>query len=297
MGINYFCTFCGIILKKFGQVDFVIYRVMDFFPLPPSGMYRLLNRIFYQFDKFCLKNSDFLWFTTEGHIIGREKYGYFDRKKSQYEIIPLAIDQKKFDKYSNIDRKVNNTLVYCGVVSKYHLLDILFKAMRTLKTEIPNIKLNLIGSGPDLKYFQDLAQEMDLQKNIIFHGFLQEGQEFYNIMKASDLGIAFYKDEENFMKYTEPAKVKYYLNFGIPALVSDVPRIARELEKKKVSFCVKNDEKEVANKIKTYFKDAKLQSEIKKNIKEYVKEIEVNNLLRLKFEKTFVKIYNKSLKH
>ena len=61
MGINYFCTFCGIVLKFFGKVDFVIYRVMDFFPLPTSGAYQFLNRIFYIFDRFCLKNSDSIW--------------------------------------------------------------------------------------------------------------------------------------------------------------------------------------------------------------------------------------------
>ena len=91
VGENYFCTFCGILLKKLGKVDIVIYRVMDFFPLPPNGLYRYLNRLFYVFDKFCLKESDYIWFTTEGHIIGREKYRYFKRNESKYRIIPLGL--------------------------------------------------------------------------------------------------------------------------------------------------------------------------------------------------------------
>jgi len=278
IGVNYFCTFCGIILKKLKRVDLVYYRVMDFFPLPPSGIYRYLNRIFYIIDQFCLKNADDIWFTTEGHIIGREKYGYFNRKKQGYKIIPLGVNPKKF-----ISRPINNSnrwsLVYCGVISKYHLLDLLFKVIWELKKEFKNIKLNLIGSGPDEDYFKKLARQLNLEKNIIFHGFVEEGERLTELMANNILGIALYKDEENFMKYTEPAKVKHYLSFGVPAVVSRVPRIAEELAKEKVCFAVDNKKEKILELTRRFILDAKLQNKYKDNIKKFVKTIDSNELL------------------
>jgi len=294
MGVNYFCTFCGILLKKLHKVDFVIYRVMDFFPLPPKGIYRYLNRIFYVIDNYCLSNSDYIWFTTEGHIIGRERYGYFDRNKykDKYLIIPLGINTKKFV-FKPVSQRNRYSLVYCGVISRYHMLDLLFEVIRELKNDFPNIKLNIIGSGPDEMYFKALSKEMDLEKNILFHGFLEEGDFLTSIMVDNILGIALYRDEENYMKYTEPAKVKYYLMFGLPVVVSKVPPIAMELNEKKVCFAVNNDKEEVVHLIKRFIQDIDLQEEYLTNICNYVKTVDINKLLETALRKTLRTLLNR----
>jgi|GEM_PF-6639837 len=291
MGINYYCTFCGIVLKKLGRVDYVIYRVMDFFPLPPSGPYRFLNKIFYKFDQFCLKNSDSVWFTTEGHIIGREKQKYFDRAKSEYEIIPLALNKNKFVSHK-ITKQNAHSMVYCGVVSCYHMLDLVFDVIADLRKDIPDVKLNLIGSGPDLEYFEQVCRQKKLGASIKFWGYMAEDKKFADLMAENSLGIALYRDEENFMKYTEPAKVKYYLNFGVPALVSKVPRIALELDRKKVAFAVDNEKDEIVGVIKKYFADQTMQEKYKKNIQNYLPEIEVNALLLERMKRTLEKLHH-----
>jgi anaerobic magnesium-protoporphyrin IX monomethyl ester cyclase len=284
-GINYFCTFCGIILKKIDRVDFVIYRVMDFFPLPPKGAYRILNRIFYAIDEFCLKNADSIWFTTEGHIIGRENYGYFDRKKYNYLMIPLGINPEKFSiAPASTD---NPSLVYCGVISKYHSLDLLFSVLKELKNRFENIQLKIIGSGPDEEYFKNLAKKMGLDESIVFYGFLEEGEILRKTISESNLGVALYKDEENFMKYTEPAKVKFYLSFGIPSIISDVPVIAKEMHETGVSFKVKNEKEEIVRVIEDFLKDVEKQKACKQKIAEFIKEVNINNLLDRYFKKTF----------
>lgn len=289
MGVNHICTFYGLILRLFKRVDYVIYRVTDFFPLPRSGPYRIINRVFYIMDIICLKCADSVWFTTEGHIIGREKYGYFSKKSFDYEIIPLGLDVRKF-----VSRKVTKrslySLVYCGVVSRYHMLDLLFDVISDLKKKFPLIKLNIIGTGPDEEYFRDLASKMCLSENVIFHGFVPEGETFTNLMSENILGLALYKDEEDFMKYTEPAKVKYYLGFGVPAVVSDVPKIAGELDKARVAFAVKNNKQDIVSRVEKFIASDKLQKEYKENIKKFVRTIDINKLLEDKISKTFKKL-------
>jgi glycosyltransferase involved in cell wall biosynthesis len=163
----------------------------------------------------------------------------------------------------------------------------LFEVIQDLKKDFANIKLNLIGSGPDETYFKQLAKEMNLQENIEFHGFVEEGDRFKELMANNILGIAFYRNEENFMKYTEPAKVKYYLSFGVPALVSKVPLIAYELDEKRVCFAVNNEKDEIEKTIKRFILDSDLQQEYKANIREYVQTVDINKLLGDTISATF----------
>ena len=167
------------------------------------------------------------------------------------------------------------------------MLDLLFEVIQDLKEDFSEIRLNLVGSGPDETYFKELAKKMNLQDNIVFHGFVEEGDRFKEIMANNILGIAFYRNEENFMKYTEPAKVKYYLSFGVPALVSKVPLIANELDEKRVCFAVNNEKDEIVKIVKRFILDTDLQQEYKSNIREYVKTVDINKLLDDTISATF----------
>ena len=278
MGINYFCALCGIVLKKLGKVDHVIYRVMDFFPTPNRGVYRYIMWIFYYIDKFCLERADEIWFTTEGHIIGREKYGYYDRNKAFYRMIPLGIDTSRYVCMPLNERR-KNSLVYVGVVSRYHLIDMLFDVVARLVHEFPDITLDLVGSGPDLDFFREDAERRGLEGRIVFHGFMEEGSAFTSIVAGSFLGIAFYRDEEGFMKYTEPAKVKYYLNYGVPAIVSRVPRIATELEAEGVAFACENNVEVICSIIRRFFSDPILARNTLEAIKRYIHKVDINIML------------------
>lgn len=285
MGINFFCTFCGLILKKFGKADIVIYRVMDFFPLPKSGPYRFYNRFFYLIDKYCLYNSDWVFFTTEGHIEGREQYGYFKREdiKEKIRMIPLGIDAKKAVNFK-INAENKFSLLYCGVVSKYQMLELIFKVVKKLKGKYPLIKLDIVGRGPDFEYYKNLSLKEKLDKFIVFHGFLDEGKDFSRFMGNHLLGFALYQDVNDYIKFTEPAKVKYYLSFGIPAVISSVPLIARDFQQKKLSFAVKNNVDEICLTIENYLNDEKLQDELKKNIRRFVDVVDIDLLLDTVFE-------------
>jgi glycosyltransferase involved in cell wall biosynthesis len=288
-GINYFCTFCGIILKFLGRVDVVIYRVMDFFPLPPSGIYRFLNRIFYIIDRFCLKHSDYIIFTTVGHVKGREKYGYFNRKNYKFKYLPLGINSKEIINL-DMEKRTQNSLVYCGVLSKYHQLNLIFDVIMELRETYPDLIFRIIGSGPDKLYYERLVEKKEIQKNVKFFGYLEENRKFEKIMSKSKLGIALYKEGDGFMKYTEPAKVKYYLKYGVPAIISDVPEIASELHDKNVSFKVSNKKNDIKKIIKNFFKSKKMQTEYSENIRKFSSSVDVKKMLESVLKEIFIEI-------
>lgn len=289
MGVNYFCTLCGIILKSLSVVDFVIYRVTDFFPLPKSGVYRILNRIFYQLDKISLKYSDAIWFTTNGHIEGREKYGYFKRDNYYYETIPLGLRLDSLISLPLTEVKPHS-IVYCGVISRYHLFDMLFNTLKDLKVKYPDIQLNIIGSGPDEMFYKELTTKMNLAENIKFHGFIEDNKMFAKSIAENLIGVALYRDEEDFMKYTEPAKVKTYLGCGVPVIVSNVPRITEEIFQNRVGFSIKNSVNELYNTIECFFNDEEMQKEYRNNIDGYIRRFDIDSLLDRTFNRTFKEI-------
>lgn len=286
MGINYFCTLCGIILKYLGAVNFVIYRVMDFFPMPKKGAYRIYNRIFYILDRIAIKFSNAIWFTTIGHIEGREEYGYFDRREHYYEIIPLGIRQGN----SILSNAKQHSIIYCGNISKYHLLDMLFSAVKNLRARYPDIHLNIVGSGPDEVFYKDLIIKMDLGKNIYFHGFIKDDKVFGETIAENSIGIALYRGEEDFMKYTEPAKVKTYLGYGVPVIVSNIPPIAEDIAQNRVGFSIKNSVDELCSTLEYFFNNKEIQDEYRKNIDNYIKRFDINEILDKSFTNTFKKL-------
>jgi glycosyltransferase involved in cell wall biosynthesis len=166
------------------------------------------------------------------------------------------------------------------------MLELAFEAIKVLSKKYKDLKLKIIGSGPDINYYKKLAVDMKITNNVIFFGFMKNGIEFNKLMSTSNLGLAFYKDEEDYIRYTEPAKIKYYFSFGIPAIVSDVPATVNELKEKKLAFIVKNNSNNIAKTIDEYFLNEKMQKIYKTNVKKYLKEIDINKILDESFRKT-----------
>ncbi len=68
----------------------------------------------------------------------------------------------------------SEVLIHVGRVSKEKNLELIFKALPTIKKEKPNVKLLVIGKGPAKEYYEQMAQQMGLQDTIKFTGFVAD---------------------------------------------------------------------------------------------------------------------------
>ncbi len=63
-----------------------------------------------------------------------------------------------------------NNLLYVGRLSKDKGVEVLLKAFADVIKSQPTIQLTLVGTGPDREYFEALAQDLSLSKNVNFTG-------------------------------------------------------------------------------------------------------------------------------
>jgi len=91
----------------------------------------------------------------------------FGAKKLIYNIPPTIEEIKELDITQN-----NNQFIYVGRLVFYKNVEILIKAINIVKEQEKEIKLVIVGGGPQLKKIQDMVRKMNLEDNIIIKGYV-----------------------------------------------------------------------------------------------------------------------------
>ncbi len=144
------------------------------------------------------------------------------------EIIPNAIDTnlfKEIDKLTPVNKTENLNLLYVGQLVKRKGLKWLIESISILKgKKIDNIKLILVGSGPDEAYFKKLVKDLKLNDLIEFKGQINDKKEVVSLYKNSDIFLLPSLSEGL------PTVILEALFFGLPVIATDIPGIRDHFE-------------------------------------------------------------------
>ncbi|WP_324735235.1 glycosyltransferase family 4 protein [Thermococcus sp. SY098] len=103
------------------------------------------------------------------------------------KIIPDGIGFNDIQKVNASNKKYD--IIYAGRLIKHKNVDLLLKATSIAKQEIPNIKVGIIGDGPEMGNLKRLTKELKLEKNVHFLGFLKDAKDVYSYMKSSKVFV------------------------------------------------------------------------------------------------------------
>lgn len=109
-------------------------------------------------------------------VVSESTLDEFKRKgfdTSRYKIIYNAIDTNQFT-FQLTPKEEILTITYFGRLKKYKSIQQLFYAYRTINGKIPKSQLYIIGRGDYEAELKKLAQELNIQDNIKFWGFVDE---------------------------------------------------------------------------------------------------------------------------
>lgn len=271
--VNAYTAWIGNLLRSIKLVEKTVFWVWDYYPpIHEKKLISLMLWFYWQFDKIGSQCNKLVFLNQRLQNL-RKEIGIMPLE-SDCPIIPIGTDPIKNMSLKHPSR-TNIIIGFLGVVKRSQGLDLIFDNASQLLKLFPNIKLEIIGSGPDQKYFKKRAKQTSLLTH--FYGFIPDKEEVSKIMSRFTIGIAPYVPEKsNVSYYSDNSKIKDYLSQGIPVIATNV-------------FTAEEVAKEKAGIIVNYYKPEELFDAILKIISNY--KFFQENALKLAERYYYKKIY------
>jgi glycosyltransferase involved in cell wall biosynthesis len=96
---------------------------------------------------------------------------WYGVNRDKIAVIPNRVDVRKFSECdSELFLEGDPAILYLGSLSSFKSPDLLIHAIAKLRSELPNMKLHLVGSG-DKTPLELLAKKKDVERQVVFHGY------------------------------------------------------------------------------------------------------------------------------
>jgi len=226
-GDNLLALAC-VMTRGLARVKNVVYYMIDYTPVRYAN--KLMNGIYRFVDRQAAHRVDAVWPLTNEMIEARFEAGALVRDKVRWCLTPYGCRP-----VAGVPDKVSRTnVVYMGDIVHNKGAELFVPMMKALKKYVPDANMIMVGGGHDLDKLRKEIADAGLQDSFIVHGFVKSFSDVIDILKAGGVAIAPYypHDKNNFTYFSDPGKIKVYLGCGLPIVLTDVPPIAKELEKR-----------------------------------------------------------------
>lgn len=271
-GVDNLNTFSGIILKKLGRVEKVVYYVIDY--VPKRFENRLLNNIYHWVDFYCVKNADQTWNLSTGVGKARLKDGLPKKYLPKQIVVPIgchiSISKNKTDRDA-----INKRIVFLGALKKEQGVELLIECMPQIIKKVSRVKLIIIGSGEQAKFLKNKAKKLKIEGFIEFKGFVRDGKKVDKILTNCHLGVAPYiLAKDSFKQFGDLGKIKIYLGAGLPIVMTNISHITKVIKEKRVGVITKDTKEDIAKSITRILTDNNLLEEYSQNAITLAKDYE-----------------------
>ncbi len=245
----------GYLLKKTGRVKLLVVDDYDYSPgSQPISRFRqwYTNLI----EILMLKRSD-LVFSVGALLAGLR----MEQTGKHVEVIPNGVNCALFKKSAGVKSAHGPTLIYVGAVEGWSGLDITIDALKEVRQRIPDIKLLVIGHGPD-RYTEELkglVHSNSLDDNVEFLG-IKKYSELPAYMGRADIGLAMYMPIE-LRKYAFSLKVIEYMSAGLPVIATTETQSGVLVESAEVGMAVEYEPRALARAILRLLEDKEFYKE------------------------------------
>lgn len=276
-GINNLNAICGLVLKKLGRVNKVIYYTIDLYPERFPN--KFINSIYHLLDKVCVERSDETWNVSPYLEKYRENRGMKGKAFSRQVTVPIGIWYDEVKRVPNSKVK-QAKIAYVGHLKAFYGLDLAISALPQVKKKIPEAYLDIIGGGEQQEELVALAKQLGVEKSVNFFGW-KEKKEAEGLIADAAIGLAPFNtliiDEK--VKNGDPAKIKDYLALGIPIVMTNASLNAQAIAKARCGVVIdKYDTKLYAEAIIKLLSNKKLREEYRNNALAFVKQFDWNSL-------------------
>jgi len=159
------------ILRKIKRQPFVFGPISaHIYPRPIDE--KTLSKVTSRLHKKTIKNCDRLITVTNQVKTLYSKF--FD--KTKIWTIPLGVDTEHFKPPKNRFQKKNCEILFAGYLYKLKGVEYLVKAIQIAAKERKDVKLRIVGNGPDKLYLMKLTEALKIKDKVIFEGLVPHNE-------------------------------------------------------------------------------------------------------------------------
>lgn len=249
----------GIMLRRFGKVNKVVYYVSDYSPKRFSST--ALNSLYLWMDRFAAKHSDYIWDVSLAMHPARISAGLDKNITTPVIHVPNALYKEQIDALP-FNKRDPYSIVFVGTLGLENGPDLAISAFEIVLKKFPKASLHIFGGGGkghEEEYLRKLAKKLNIEKKVYFHGFISDQEELSDKVKHFQISIAPYKKIPGSIRlYGDATKLRLYMASGLPVVSTHVPPLGKELAEKGAAILVKANKDDIAQGIVKVFKDKKL---------------------------------------
>lgn len=285
IGLECVNAICGIILRKLGLVDKVVYYIFDW--APDRYKNKIINYLYIFLDKIATYYSDFTWNIT--YAINEAKVdmlNFKSEKMSPQVYVPYSVEFKKryVLEYNEINK---NLLIYSGGLIEENGPLLLLEAYKNVRVKHPETKLLIIGGGGLQKDMEKYIIRNNMNKNVEITGFISSEEEIIKLQCKGAIGIAPYPKIKGSRKlFGDVIKIRMYFACGLVTVTTPIPPVSKEIKNEKLGISTKNDSyNEIANAICILLENEKKLFKYRKNVINKAKTMSWENTYQLALNK------------
>lgn len=222
IGVESLLAICGGVLGKIGVVRDSAYYISDWSPWKFQN--KTLNKIYLEMDRAACLLSDHIWNYTYTIEEARRDILKFDATHfGRQHWVPFGFikDGVVVPPDDAVDL---NRLVFCGGIGPENGLDIVIEALPAIRENLPDIRLDVLGDGPDLPRLKTRASELGLNGTVTWHGYVTDRRRILDAQLGAALALAPYAPLENSVKrFGDVIKIREAIGCGLPIITTSVP--------------------------------------------------------------------------
>jgi len=209
-----------------------------------------------------------------------------EKTKTKVYLIRNGMDNNLFNNNykSNKSRNKDFIIMFHGTLGRSQNIDLIIKYANYLKNnKIKDIKIWIIGDGPKKEKIINSINKLNLENNLIFHGFKDISQ-IPSYINSADIGFSPRKN--GLINETAfPVKVYEYMGCGIPCIITPISEAGIFVEKNNIGFQLENNNIKSLHKYVLKFKNNKnLYNQYSINALKTSKQFERSKLAKRVYE-------------
>lgn len=272
VGLGNLNAFSGYVLKLLGLRGKTVFYVIDYVPLRFHN--KLINSIYHRIEKIAAEKSDWTWNLSPRMIEGRNKRWH--KNFSHQLVVPHGVHFRRI-KCLPLSKINKQEILYMGTIFKKQGIQLVIESFPKIISKIPDIRFSVIGKGPYEEELKKLVARLGLGKHVDFLGYIPNHAVMEDRIARAAIAVALYDKESDlndFTYYADPGKIKNYLGAGVPVIMTDVPYVARQVEKAKCGFIISYSKDELVQVLIDFLLDMEKMKKYRANALKFAKKFD-----------------------